>query len=70
MLTLKDIEKSIIYPDAIDKLLKKKCEELNKVSHIDAIRDYMTLSTNILKQIDNHTPNSERYLIRKENNCV
>ena len=49
-MNLKEVQKSIIFKSNIDaNCFKKKKEELNKVSHIDAIRDYMTLSTNILK---------------------
>ena len=49
-MTLKDVQKAIVFKQTIDSnTFKKKHEELNKVSHIDAIRDYMTLSTNILK---------------------
>ena len=38
---------------------------LDKIQSIEIIRDYETLYTNILKQIDNHTPISERYIIMK-----
>ena len=43
---------------------------MTKITYIEVIRDYITLSANILKQIDNHTPNSERYLIQKDSNCI
>lgn len=47
--TVKDCEKIVNLKPTLKQQIKKKYDEITKITYIDVIRDYIILSANILK---------------------